>query len=311
MLIIGHRGCHYPKYNQNTIRAYKKVVEDGAKAFEMDVQLTADDALVVVHNLDLTMVSNGKGLIRDKTLSEVKQLWAGRIEDGKDKIPELYEVFDLIASYPKDSRPTLNLELKGEGTGRPSAILFKNDYLDFGKIDIKNILVSSFNWNELREFRKVIPEIEVALLDGSIRRKELLKLIPDGKKLFSQIFAYGEEDYMIPKTSNLDECIEYYSREIEDSHIRGIIIDEVTKCLEGGYYTDDLIKEAKKMNAFSLNLWANTVSGEFIKKCHDNDLKVYLYTVNDPKDLDVMKKIKPDGIFTDYFVETYNYINKD
>ena len=48
MLVIGHRGCSYPGYNQNTIRAYKKVIADGARAFEIDVQLTKDGQLVVV-----------------------------------------------------------------------------------------------------------------------------------------------------------------------------------------------------------------------------------------------------------------------
>jgi glycerophosphoryl diester phosphodiesterase len=308
MLIIGHRGCHYKGYNQNTIRAYKKVISEGAKAFEMDVQLTADNALVVVHNLDLTKVSNGKGLVREKTLEEIESLWAGNIVDGKDKIPQLFEVYDLIASCKKDNRPTLNLELKGDGTGHPSAVLFKENYLDKGLLDIDNLLVSSFNWNELKEFRAVVPNINIALLDGSIRRKELLKLIPKGEKLFSNIFAYGEEDYMIPKTSDLQECIKYYKEEIEDKKIQSIIIDEVTKCLTGSYYNDALIEKALEMNAYSVNLWSLTVDAKFIEKCHNKGLKVFLYTVNKTEELDIMKQIKPDGIFTDDWKFTSNYM---
>ena len=50
MLVIGHRGCHYRGYNQNTIRAFKKVVSEGAKAFEFDVQLTKDNQVVIIHD---------------------------------------------------------------------------------------------------------------------------------------------------------------------------------------------------------------------------------------------------------------------
>jgi glycerophosphoryl diester phosphodiesterase len=310
MLIIGHRGCHYKGYNQNTIRAYKKVVSEGAKAFEMDVQLTADNELIVVHNLDLTKVSNGIGLVREKTLAELENLWAGNIKEGKDKIPQLFEVYNLIASYKKEKRPTLHLELKGDGTGHPSAVLLKESYLDKGLINTENVLVSSFNWNELKEFKSVIPNINIALLDGSIRRKKLLELIPDGKQLFSTIFAYGEEDYMIPKTSNLEKCILYYKSVIEDKEILAIIINEVTKCLTGNYYTDTLIEEAIKMKAYSVNLWSLTVDGSFIEKCHKKGLKVLLYTVNNPEELEVMKKIQPDGIFTDDWASTSRYMKE-
>jgi glycerophosphoryl diester phosphodiesterase len=82
MLIIGHRGCNYKGYNQNTIRAYKKVISDGAPAIEMDVQLTKDNKLVVVHNLDLSQVSNGKGLIRETNFDEVESLHAGKESEG-------------------------------------------------------------------------------------------------------------------------------------------------------------------------------------------------------------------------------------
>ena len=308
MLIIGHRGCHYKGYNQNTIRAYKKVVSDGAKGFEMDVQLTSDKALVVIHNLDLTKVSNGTGLVKEKRLDQIKELWAGNVDEGEDRIPQLFEVYDLIASYKKKDRPTLNLELKGDGTGHPSAVLFKENYLDKDLLDIDNILVSSFNWNELKEFRAIVPNINIALLDGSIRRKELLKLIPNGEQLFSNIFAYGEEDYMIPKSSDLQGCIKYYKEEIKDKKIQSIIIDEVTKCLTGSYYNDALIEKALEMKAYSVNLWSLTVDAGFIEKCHNKGLKVFLYTVNKTEELDIMKQIKPDGIFTDDWTFTSYYM---
>ncbi len=61
MMLIGHRGCKYPGYNQNTIRAFEKVTSEGVPAIEFDVQLSSDKELVVVHNLDLEEVSTGRG----------------------------------------------------------------------------------------------------------------------------------------------------------------------------------------------------------------------------------------------------------
>jgi len=63
MILIGHRGCSYPGYNPNTIRAFDKVTQEGVPAIEFDVQLCGDGELVVFHNLDLKEVSNGKGKV--------------------------------------------------------------------------------------------------------------------------------------------------------------------------------------------------------------------------------------------------------
>ena len=63
MIFRGHRGCSYPGYNQNTIRAFDKVAQEGVPAIEFDVQLCGDGQLVVDHNLDLEEVSNGKGTL--------------------------------------------------------------------------------------------------------------------------------------------------------------------------------------------------------------------------------------------------------
>lgn len=306
MLIIGHRGCNYKGYNQNTIRAYKKAISDGAQAIEMDVQLTKDEKLVVVHNLDLSQVSNGSGLIREIDFEKVKSLHAGKESEGIDKIPTLNEVFLLIASYKVTNRPTLHLELKGDDTGKPSGILLKTEFLDKGLLNIENILVSSFNWNELKEIRKIIPSIQIALLDGSIKRKQLLKKIPNGKELFSRIFAYGMEDYMIPKSNDLDNCIKFYEKSIKDNTTKKIIIEEVTKCLTGSYYNDSLLTEALKMHATSVNLLAFTTTNEFVKKAHSKGLKVFVYTVNTNEEIDNALALKVDGIFTDY----YSYVKK-
>ncbi len=120
MLLIGHRGCKYSGYNQNTIRAFEKVVAEGVPAIEFDVQLCADKQLVVVHNRDLEEVSTGKGSVSHTKSATLKSLYAGDPARGKDRIPFLPEVFDFLSSLAKETRPAIHMELKGGDTGRQS-----------------------------------------------------------------------------------------------------------------------------------------------------------------------------------------------
>ncbi len=305
MLIIGHRGCHYKGFNQNTLRSYQKVIDDGATAFEIDVQLSLDNKLIVIHNLDLHQVSTGTGLVRSRTLEEIKTYYAGSTEDGFDRIPELSEVLDFLANC--ENRPTLHLELKGDDTASPTAKMLST-YFDSNKLSIDDILVSSFNWNELKIMQSIHPTINIALLDGSIRRNELLKRIPDGRDLFAAIFSYGKEDYMIPHSADINECYARYDEMIDDEEKLAIIKDEVKKALTGAYYTDELIQTALNMKAYSINLWYESLKNntDIIKKAHDNNLKVFVYTVNKDEDIRNLKNIKVDGFFTDYFEQAKN-----
>ena len=306
MLIIGHRGCSYKGYNQNTIRCYKKIIDQGAKAFEFDVQLTKDKHLVVVHNLNLSKVSDGTGLIVNKTLSEIKKLHAGKIANGLDPIPTLKDVLELVSSYEKDKRPVMHLELKGDNTGFYSGQIIKK-YIESKKLDSNDFLISSFNWIELEKIRESCPFLKIALLDGSIRRKQLLDKIESNPSIFSDIFAYGEEDYMLPFSPSLEDAIKVINEKVESEKDKSILIEEVKKALNGDYYNDELINTALKMNAVSLNLWYQTVSKDFIKKVQAKGLKVLLYTVNDKKDIENIVNLNPDGFFTDYYKETKEY----
>lgn len=307
MLIIGHRGCSYEGYNQNTIRSYRKIIEEGAKAFEFDVQLTKDKQLVVVHNLNLSKVSDGTGLIKEKTLDQIKTLHAGDIKNGCDSIPTLIDVLNLVAGYKNEKRPVMHLELKGDNTGAISGNIIKS-YVDKNLLDYDNFLISSFNWDELSSIRKICPRIKIALLDGSIRRKELITKIESDESIFSDIFAYGEEDYMLPFDPSFEKSIALINEKVKSKKDRVILINEVKKALDGSYYNDKLIQKAIEMNAFSLNLWYQTVTKEFIEKIHEKGLKVFVFTVNKKEDINKLLTLNADGFFTDYYLQTKEYL---
>lgn len=94
ILANSHRGYSY-KYPENTMHAFKAAVTAGTKSIELDVSMTKDEKLVVIHDFSIERVSNGKGYVEQMTLEELRQYDFG-IKKGKEfantPIPELREV---------------------------------------------------------------------------------------------------------------------------------------------------------------------------------------------------------------------------
>ena len=110
ILVEGHRGfC--AKYPENTMLAFEKAVEIGVDGIEMDVHLTKDNELVIIHDENIRRTCNGEGLVRDMTLQELKKFDASATYVGVygiNPIPTLREYFELV----KDTDIITNIELK-------------------------------------------------------------------------------------------------------------------------------------------------------------------------------------------------------
>ncbi len=80
---FAHRGFS-GKYPENTMRAFKMANEVGADGIELDVQLSKDGEVVVIHDERVDRTTNGEGFVRDLTLAELKALDASYIhpEEG-------------------------------------------------------------------------------------------------------------------------------------------------------------------------------------------------------------------------------------
>lgn len=105
--IWAHRGCslHNP---ENTIKSFGEAIKlKELSGIELDIQLTKDGELVVIHDERVDRTTEGIGLVRDYTLKELKTL---NIYPG-EKIPTMNEVFDLIGDRLKNGMK-LNIELK-------------------------------------------------------------------------------------------------------------------------------------------------------------------------------------------------------
>ena len=98
--IIAHRGWS-GSYPEHTILAFEKALELPVDGLEFDLRLTADGEIVISHEPDADMHSNGTGLIRDMTLKELKKLDFG-IKKGEmfagTRIPEFNEFLDAVIS---------------------------------------------------------------------------------------------------------------------------------------------------------------------------------------------------------------------
>lgn len=107
--IFAHRGAsgYAP---ENTLEAFRLAKEMGADGIELDVHLSKDGEVVVIHDETLDRTSNGHGKLRDYTLAELKKFSVhNRMEKYKGvQIPTLKEVLDLV----KDSSMKVNIELK-------------------------------------------------------------------------------------------------------------------------------------------------------------------------------------------------------
>jgi len=100
--IVGHRGAaaYEP---ENTLRGFQRGLEMGVAGMELDVQLTQDGRLAVIHDATVDRTTNGRGRVRDFSLAALQKLDAGKGEH----IPGLEEVVDLV-----QGRAYLLVELK-------------------------------------------------------------------------------------------------------------------------------------------------------------------------------------------------------
>ena len=119
-LVVAHRGAsaHAP---ENTLAAFHKAVEMGADALELDVRLTKDRRVVVMHDRRVDRTTTGWGPVGTLTMSQLKVLDAGSwfgAQYEEEKVPGLEEVFEVL---PEGF--LIYVELKARGPGAASLAL--------------------------------------------------------------------------------------------------------------------------------------------------------------------------------------------
>ncbi|MBP2246495.1 glycerophosphoryl diester phosphodiesterase [Paenibacillus xylanexedens] len=163
MKIWGHRGA-YSSAPENTLNGFQMAAEVGADGVELDIQLTKDREIVVIHDETVDRTSDGQGWVKDFTLSEIKKLnfnKSGRTGPLFMEVPTLAEVLELL----KPTGLTINIELK---TGviyydgiEPVALKLVEKY------GLSNrVIWSSFNHYSIQKIKLLEPSARTALLCG-------------------------------------------------------------------------------------------------------------------------------------------------
>ncbi|EKE18662.1 MAG: Glycerophosphoryl diester phosphodiesterase [uncultured bacterium] len=163
MIKIGHRGaCGYAP--ENTLSSVQKAIELGVDMIEFDVQICKSGEAIVFHDDSVNKKTNGKGLIKNLTIEQLRVL---DVLPG-EKIPTLVETLELINKKTK-----VNIELKGLGTAQIVADITR-EFIQNKNWKEEDFLVSSFHWQELEKFHDNYPEIKTGIL-AKRRLKGLFK----------------------------------------------------------------------------------------------------------------------------------------
>lgn len=162
-LVFGHRGAkaYAP---MNTIPAFELALEQGAVGIELDVHLTRDGQVVIVHDFTVDRTSNGSGQVGDFTLEQIRKLDAGAWFDARFKgvqIPTLDEVFQ---QFGRDLY--FNVEIKYEAETSNRIEYAVRDLIYQHKLQSK-VVVSSFHPGMLEWFRAIDTEIPLGFLTMS------------------------------------------------------------------------------------------------------------------------------------------------
>ncbi len=164
MKIWAHRGCSQ-MYPENTLLAFEKAMNvQGLTGIELDIQLTKDGELVVIHDERVDRTTESIGYVRDYTLSQLKKLHIYAGGNKTQYIPTMEEVLDLIE--PKlQLGMKINIELKNSVYSYP-CIEEKIIELVNKRGIRKAVVYSTFYARSLERLRELDSQAELAILDN-------------------------------------------------------------------------------------------------------------------------------------------------
>ena len=220
-LIWAHRGAsaYAP---ENTLLAFQKAIDLHADGVELDIQLTKDDHIVVIHDEWIDRTSTGNGWVKDLTLAELRQFNYNRTHPEYEHadIPTMEEVLDLF----KGTDLTIDIELK-TGVVFYDRLEEKILALVRDKGMEHQVNYSSFNHYTCKRIKELKPDAEVGFLymDGPIDMPQYAK-------------KHGM-DAINPWVPNLQ-----YPHLAEDCHKEGLMInvwtvdekDQIEACIKAG-----------------------------------------------------------------------------
>lgn len=159
--VVAHRGLA-PGLPENTLTAFRAAIGLGVDAIEIDLRVTADGHLVVMHDDTVDRTTNGHGRVADLSLAEIKALDAGShagAEFGAERIPTYREVLETVQGH----RVRLLLDIKDCPPAAKEAIVESTDRFDASH----QVILGPRSVTDLHEFRRLDPRLRtLALVPG-------------------------------------------------------------------------------------------------------------------------------------------------
>jgi glycerophosphoryl diester phosphodiesterase len=222
-LLAAHRGIS-SKAPENTLASFTLALNTpGIDMIELDVRLTKDEQVIVLHDRTLQRTSTGNGFARKYTLDEIKRFDAGSWFNpafGSERIPTLRSVLQLVGKSL-----WVNVEIKSDPFHKEPAGLLERRTLEvLEECNMKHaVIVSSFDHQLVASLKRMAPEIKVGVLYNFFR---------DFGRLPSKLARRVDASAFICGRQELSKAM------IDDAHNHGVAVY---------VYTLNSVRDAQKM----------------------------------------------------------------
>ncbi|MGA8113884.1 MAG: glycerophosphodiester phosphodiesterase family protein [Actinocatenispora sp.] len=176
--IIGHRGVMGVE-PENTIRSFRRAEREGADDIELDLRLTADGHLVIMHDATVDRTTNGSGAVAELTLAEIRALDAG---DG-ERVPTFAEVLAAV-----------DLPIQAEIKAPEAVDAFAATVLEHALTD--RVVASSFRPEALLAVAAAVPVLTRVLIFSKEAEERVDKAVSLGATWVAPSIAVLTEDVM-------------------------------------------------------------------------------------------------------------------
>lgn len=243
-VIIAHRGASKAA-PENTLAAYTEAISQGATIAETDVHLTADGAVMVLHDKSLDRTTSGAGLISEHTLAQVRALDAGSWFDpsfSAERVPTLLELLKLVRD-----KMVLCIEIKA------------------------------------------VPEGGGELIAG---------------KIAEALDASGGRDQAI--------IFSFYPRQIAASKAAMPSVPALFLAVPpagSAPYGTEVLTMARSIGADMVGLHHLRTTAAFVDEVHAAGFSVFVFTIDDPTNIDRAVQAGVDGIITNLPAKTRSYLD--
>jgi glycerophosphoryl diester phosphodiesterase len=158
-IVIAHRGASAAE-PENTLRAFDLAIKQGAQMIELDLHLTRDNHVVVIHDPVLDHTTNLKGRVDHLSLAEVRRADAGKGE----RVPTLEETLDLTSR-----RASLYLEIKDPRAAAETLRLLR------ARQSQSEVMLASFDIELMRRLGQEVNDIELGIILGTIKINPIVR----------------------------------------------------------------------------------------------------------------------------------------